>query len=290
MTRGGPLAGAPGMAIQNNSVQPKDLPALPRQPEGAVSWHTGFRGEPMPDVRRREFITLIGGAAAAWPLAARAQQPAMPVIGFLDTRSPDAMADRLRGFRRGLAETGYVEGDNVTILYRWAENNIDRVPELLADLVRRQVAVMQAGGNTAAIFAAKAATATIPIVFIVPEDPVRLGLVTSLARPGGNLTGINFFNIELVAKQLELLHELLPRAARLAVFVNPVSVNNTEAIERDAPPAARAMGLEIQFFRASSSREIDAAFATINREPPDALFVGNDGFFNSRRVQFVHHA
>jgi putative ABC transport system substrate-binding protein len=240
-------------------------------------------------VKRRKFITLLGGAAAAWPLAARAQQP-MPVIGFLDTRSPDAMADRLRAYRRGLAETGYVEGDNLTIVYRWAENNMDRVPELLADLVRRQVAVMQVGGNAAAIFAAKAATATIPILFLVPEDPVRLGLVTSLARPGGNLTGINFFNTELVAKQLELLHELVSRAARVAVFVNPVSVNNTEAIERDAPPAARAMGLEIQFFRASSSREIDAAFATISREPPDALFVGNDGFFNSRRVQFVHQA
>jgi putative ABC transport system substrate-binding protein len=240
-------------------------------------------------VKRRKFITLLGGAAAAWPLAARAQEP-MPVIGFLDTRSPDAMADRLRAYRRGLAETGYVEGDNLTIVYRWAENNMDRVPELLADLVRRQVAVMQVGGNAAAIFAAKAATATIPILFLVPEDPVRLGLVTSLARPGGNLTGINFFNTELVAKQLELLHELVSRAARVAVFVNPVSVNNTEAIERDAPPAARAMGLEIQFFRASSSREIDAAFATISREPPDALFVGNDGFFNSRRVQFVHQA
>ena len=241
-------------------------------------------------MKRREFITLLGGGAAAWPLAVRAQQAAMPVVGLLDTRSPEAMADRLRLFRRGLAETGYVEGDNVTIVYRWAENNMDRVPELLADLVRRQVAVMHVGGNTAAIFAAKAATTTIPILFIVPEDPVRLGLVTSLPRPGGNLTGINFFNAELVAKQVELLHELLPRAARVAVFVNPVSVNNTEAIERDAPPAAGAMGLEIQFFRASSSREIDAAFATISRERPDALFVGNDGFFNSRRVQFVHQA
>jgi putative tryptophan/tyrosine transport system substrate-binding protein len=241
-------------------------------------------------MKRREFITLLGGTAVAWPLAARVQQPAMPVIGILDTRSPDAMADRLRAFRRGLAETGYVEGDNVTILYRWAENNMDRVPELLADLVRRQVAVMLAGGNTAAIFAAKAATATIPILFIVPEDPVRLGLVTSLARPGGNLTGINFFNAELIAKELELLHELVPRAMRVAVFVNPASVSNTEALERDAPPAARAMGLQIQFFRTSSSREIDAAFATFTREPPDALFVGVDGFFNSRRVQFVHQA
>jgi putative ABC transport system substrate-binding protein len=241
-------------------------------------------------IGRRELLVALGGAAAAWPLAARAQQPAMPVIGFLDTRSPDAMADRLRGFRRGLAETGYVEGDNVTILYRWAENNMDRVPELVADLVRRQVAVMQAGGSAAAIFAAKAATATIPIIFIVPEDPVRLGLVTSLARPGGNLTGINFFNAELVAKQLELLHELVPRAARVAVFVNPASITNTETMERDAPPAARATGLEIQFLRASTSREIDTAFATFAREPPDALFVGNDGFFNSRRVQFVHQA
>jgi|GraSoiStandDraft_39_1057311.scaffolds.fasta_scaffold190065_2 putative ABC transport system substrate-binding protein len=238
-------------------------------------------------MKRREFITLLGGAAAAWPLAARAQQPA---IGFLDVRSPDAMADRLRGFRQGLRDTGYVEGDNVTIVYRWAENKLDRVPELMADLVRRQAAVILAGGNTAAIFTAKAATATVPILFIVPEDPVRLGLVTSLARPDGNLTGINFFNTELVAKQLELLHELVPRAARVAVFVNPTSVTNTESMERDAPPAARAMGLQIQFLRVSTSREIDTAFATFAREQPDALFVGNDGFFNSRRVQFVQQA
>jgi len=241
-------------------------------------------------MKRRAFITLLGGAATAWPLAARAQQPAMPVVGLLDIRSPDGMTDRLRGFRQGLGETGYVEGDNVTISYRWAENKIDRVPELMADLVRRQPAVILAGGNPAAVFAAKAATATVPILFIVPEDPVRLGLVASLARPGGNLTGINFFNSELVAKQLELLHELVPRAARVALFVNPANVSNTEAVERDAPPAARAIGLQIQFFRASSSREIDAAFATFTREPPDAIFVGNDGFFNSRRVQFVHQA
>ena len=240
-------------------------------------------------MRRRDFISLLGGAAA-WPLTAHAQQPAMPVIGFLDTRSPDAMADRLRGFRRGLAETGYVEGDNVTILYRWAENNMDRVPELVADLVRRQVAVMQAGGNTAAIFAAKAATATIPILFIVPEDPVRLGLVTNLARPSGNLTGINFFNRELVSKQLELLHELVPRAVRVAIFVNPANAPSVESMERDAPPAARAIGLQLQILRVSTSREIDAAFATFARESPDAIFVGNDGFLNSRRVQFVQQA
>src|SRR5262249_41549452 len=245
------------------------------------------RGDRM---KRREFITLIGGAAATWSLAARAQQSAMPAIGLLDVRSPDAMADRLRGFRQGLGETGYVEGDNVTIIYRWAENKIDRVPELMADLIRRQAAVILAGGNIAAVFAAKAATATVPILFIVPEDPVRLGLVTSLARPGGNLTGINFFNTELVGKQLELLHELLPRANRVAIFVNPASVTNTESMERDAPPAARAMGLQIQFLRASTSREIDTAFATFARELPDALFVHTDGFFNSRRVQFVHQA
>jgi putative ABC transport system substrate-binding protein len=241
------------------------------------------------DVKRREFISLLG-AAAAWPLAARAQQPALPAVGFLDVRSPEAMGGRLRGFRQGLGETGYVEGDNATIVYRWAENKIDRVPELATDLVRRQVAVMLVTGNTAAVFAAKAATAAIPILFITGEDPVRLGLVTSLARPGGNLTGINFFNTELVAKQLALLHELVPRASRVAVFVNPANVTATESTERDAPPAARAIGLQIQFFRASTSREIDAGFATLAREPPDALFVGNDGFFNSRRVQFVQQA
>src|SRR5262245_7712230 len=214
----------------------------------------------------------------------------MPVIGFLDARSPDAMADRLRGFRRGLAETGYVEGDNVTILYRWAENNMDRVPELLADLVRRQVAVMYVGGNTTAIFASNAATATIPILFTVPEDPVRLGLVTNLARPSGNLTGINFFNRELEAKRLELLHELVPRAARVAIFVNPANAPSVESMEKAAPPAARAMGLQIQLLHVSTTREIDAAFATFSREAPAAFFVGIDGFLNSRRIQFVQQA
>jgi putative ABC transport system substrate-binding protein len=241
-------------------------------------------------MKRRELIALLGGAAAAWPLAARAQQPVMPVIGWLDTRSPEAMADRLRGFRQGLREAGYAEGDNVTLVHRWAENKIDHVPELAADLIRRQVAVMLVTGNTTAVFSAKAATATIPILFIVPEDPVRLGLVASLARPGGNLTGINFFNTELVAKQLAFLHELVPRAARVAVFINPASVANAEALEREVQPAARAMGLQIQILRVSTSPEIDSAFTTFAREPPDALFVGNDGFFNSRRVQFVQQA
>jgi putative ABC transport system substrate-binding protein len=245
----------------------------------------------MNGMNRRAFISLLGaGAAAAWPRAARAQQPALPVIGFLDSRSPEALMDRLRGFRRGLSESGYVEGDNATIAYRWAENKMDRVPELAAELVRRQVAVIIASGSAAAVFNVKAATATIPIVFIVGDDPVRLGLVTSLARPGGNLTGVNFFNTELAAKQLELLHELVPRASRVAVFVNPANVPNAESIERGAPLAARARGLQLQIIRASSSREIDTAFATFAREPPDALFVGSDGFLNKRRVQFVQQA
>src|SRR5262245_54931954 len=238
-------------------------------------------------MKRREFITLIGSAVAGWPLAARAQQPAMPVIGFLDSRSPEALRDRLRGFRQGLAEAGYVEGDNATIVYRWAENQLDRVPELAAELIRRHVAVILAGGSTAAIFAAKAAIATVPLIFIVADDPVRLGLVASLARPGANLTGVNFFNTELAAKQLELLHQLVPKAARVALFVNPANAPNAESIERAALPAARARGLELQILRVSTSREIDTAFETLAREPADAVFVVSDGFPASRRVQFV---
>jgi putative ABC transport system substrate-binding protein len=240
-------------------------------------------------MKRRAFITLLGGAAA-WPLAARAQQQATPVIGFVDARSPDAMADRLRGFRRGLAETGYVEGDNVIILYRWGENKVDRLPELAAELVGRRVTVIIGSGGIPAILAAKAATTTVPVVFIVSEDPVRLGLVKSLARPEGNLTGINFYNSELVAKQLELLRELVPQGIAVAVFVNPANANTFEATSRDIEPAARAMGLEIKLLRASTSREIDAAFASLGSEQPNALFIGNDAFFNSRRVQFVQLA
>jgi ABC-type uncharacterized transport system substrate-binding protein len=239
---------------------------------------------------RRDFISLLGGTAAAWPLVARAQQTAMPVIGFLDARSPDAMGDRLRGLRRGLSETGYVEGENATILYRWGENKVDRLPELAVELVRRRVTVIVASGGVPAVLAAKTATATIPILFIVSEDPVRLGLVKSLARPESNLTGINFFNSELVAKQLELLRELVPQAVAMAVFVNPASINTFEATLRDIDPAANAMGLAIKLLRASTSREIDAAFAGLASERPDALFVGNDAFFNSRRVQFVQLA
>jgi putative ABC transport system substrate-binding protein len=237
-------------------------------------------------MRRREVITLLGGAAAAWPLAARAQQPAMPVIGFLYTTSPDAVADRLRAFRQGLKETGYVEGDNVTIVYRFAEGQNDRMPELAADLVRGRVAVI-AAANTISALAAKAAATTIPIVFALNEDPVRLGLVGSLARPGGNLTGINFLAGELQAKRLELLRELVPGAARVAVLVNPTSRTNTETTLRDVQPAARAMGLQIQVVNASTSREIDAAFANLGRERPDALFVSPEAFFVSRRVQIA---
>jgi putative ABC transport system substrate-binding protein len=238
-------------------------------------------------MKRREFITLLGGAAAAWPFAARAQQPTLPVIGLLDSRSPEALTDRLRGFRQGLKDTGYVEGENVALEYHWAENQLDRLPVLAAELVRRQVAVIATSGGPAVAFAAKAATTTIPVVFAVADDPVRLGLVASLARPGRNLTGINFLVGELAAKRLELLRALVPVATRVAVLVNPAHATNTESTLRAVEPAARAMGLQIQILNASTSREIDAAFATLVRERPDALFVGNDAFFNARRVQLV---
>jgi putative ABC transport system substrate-binding protein len=241
-------------------------------------------------IERRKFLATLGGAAATWPLAARGQQPAMPVIGFLDSRSPDVVLERLRGFRQGLKDNGFVEGDNVTIVYRWAENQFNRLPELAAELVRRQVVVIAVTGPPAAAFTAKAATTTIPIVFISGEDPVRLGLVTSLARPDGNLTGVNFLNIELVAKQLELLRELVPRAARVALFINPANPTTTESTVREAELAARTMGLQIQVLRASTSGERDAAFATFSGERPDALFVPVDAFFSSRRVQLVQLA
>jgi putative tryptophan/tyrosine transport system substrate-binding protein len=239
-------------------------------------------------VRRRDFITLLGGAAA-WPRAVRAQQAAMPVIGLLDSRSPDAISDRLRAFRQGLKDTGYVEGENIAIEYRFAENQIDRLSTLAADLVRRQVAVIATVGPSAA-FAVKAATATIPSLFVVAEDPVRLDLVASLARPGGNLTGINVFNSELVTKRLELLRELVPRAKLVAVLVDRADEANTGSTLRDAEAAARAMGLRIQVFNANTKREIDAAFEAMAREKADALFVGAFPFLNGRRVQLVQLA
>ena len=237
-------------------------------------------------IQRRDFITLLGGVAV-WPLAARAQQSALPVIGFLDQRSPDSVPpDHLRAFHRGLKETGYVERENVTIEYRWAENQTDRLPALAAELVRRQVAVIAVTSGPPAALAAKAATATIPIVFGVAQDPVRLGLVANLARPGGNMTGNSFFNTELTVKRVELLRELVPTAARMAVLVNPANTSNTEITLRDAQAAARAVGIEIiQVLHGSTSREIDAAFATFAHDRPDVLLVGGDGFFTSRRVQ-----
>ena len=239
-------------------------------------------------MRRRQFITLLGGAAA-WPLAARAQQSAMPVVGFLDARSQDAVRERLRAFRQGLKDSGYVEGENVTIMYRFAENQIDRLPDLAADLVRHRAAVIATAGDDVAL-AAKAATTTIPIVFIVSQDPVKLGLVTSIARPGANVTGINFFSGELVAKRLEILRELVPGAARVALLVNRSSAPNTETTLRDAEAAARAMGLQIQVFDAGTRQDIEAAFTSFVRERPDALFVATDPFFTTRQVQIINLA
>jgi putative ABC transport system substrate-binding protein len=238
-------------------------------------------------VKRREFISLVGGTAAAWPRAARAQQPAVPVVGFLSYQSPDTIADLLRAFRQGLKDTGYVEGENVAIEYRWAENQIDRLPALVAELVRRQVGVIATSGGPASAFAAKTATTMIPIVFAINEDPVQLGLVASLARPGGNLTGINFFNAELVAKRLEFLRELVPGATRVAVLVNPANETTMKSTLRDVEPAARTFGLQLKTLNASTSGEINAAFATFARERADALFVGGDAFFFIRRVQLV---
>src|SRR5712691_84049 len=241
-------------------------------------------------MKRREFITLFGGAATTWPLAAPAQQPALPVIGWLSAVSPAAAPDLVgRGFRQGLKDAGYVEGDNVTIEYRSAENEPDRLPALAAELVRRQVAVIAAPTGPAAAFAAKAATSTIPIVFLAGEDPAGLGLVASLARPGGNLTGINFFTTELAAKRLELLRELVPAARRIAVLVNPAAAN-AAATMREVEPAAHALGMQIQVLEANSSREIDVVFATLVQERSDALFVTTSPFFLSRRLQLAHLA
>jgi putative ABC transport system substrate-binding protein len=239
-------------------------------------------------MRRRNFIKGIVGSAAAWPLVAWAQQ-VMPAIGFLDPRLPDAITDRLRGFREGLKDTGYVEGENVAIVYRFAENQDDRLPALAAELVRRRVAVIVTAGVPPA-FAAKAATTTIPIVFVVGDDPARLGLVTTLSRPGSNMTGINVLSAELASKRLELLRELLPKLVRIAVLVNPADATITETQLKDVNTAAGAMGLQVQVFNANTSAEIDAAFETMGRERPDAVLVGVSAFLNGRRVQLAHLA
>jgi ABC-type uncharacterized transport system substrate-binding protein len=234
-------------------------------------------------VKRRELITLIGGAAVGWPLAARAQQPAMPVIGFLSS-SRDAY--RLSAFRQGLKDAGFIEGENVVIEYRWADDQIDRLPALATELVRRQVAVIAAIGGVPPAFAAKAATTTIPIVFLAGEDPVKLGLVASLARPGGNLTGINVFSIELVAKRLELLRELVPRAIRIAVLVDP-DTPDTEAERRDVQAAAQAIGQQLIILDVRSDRDMETAFATLVQRGAGALLDGAGAFMNSHRERLV---
>src|SRR5262245_36361879 len=245
------------------------------------------RGHMASYIQRRKFLATLGGAAAAWPLAARAQQGAMPVIGFVDVISSPG---RLAAFHRGLGESGYVLGQNVAIEIRSAEGRYDRFPELVADLVRRRVSVIVAPGTTPAALAARAATTTIPIVFGVGDDPVKLGLVPNLARPGGNATGINFFTAELAAKRLGLLRELLPAAKRVAVLVNPADPIRLETIVGDVKTAAGVIGLNFQVVNASTSREIDAAFATLAAARPDALFVGPDPFFFSRRGQLALQA
>jgi putative tryptophan/tyrosine transport system substrate-binding protein len=237
-------------------------------------------------VRRRDLITLVGNAAA-WPVAARAQQPAMPMIGFIHGAAADTYARQTAAFRQGLSEVGYIEGQNVTIEYHWLEGRYDRLPELMAELVRRRVAVIATPGSTPAALAAKAATATIPIVFGVGEDPEKIGLIASLARPGGNATGVNFFVQEVVAKRLGLLHELLPKASRIAVLVNPANASSAEHTLRDVQEAARTIALKTHVLNASTSSEIDAAFAAMVSERADALFVAPDGYFTSRRVQFA---
>jgi putative ABC transport system substrate-binding protein len=245
-------------------------------------------------MRRREFIALLGGAATTWPLAARAQQPAMPVVGFLGAGSLETYVLYLAAFRKGLGETGFIEGQNVAIEYRWAEGRYDRMAELAADLVRRKVAVIAVPGSPPGTRAAKAATSTIPIVFSVGDDPVKAGLVASISRPEGNATGINFFTGELVAKRLALLRELVPTAARVAVFINPSDPPRAELLRSDVQAAARDIGVQLQLLSPSTVREIDAAFAALVREQAGALFVGPDAFYNTRRVQLAtmaaHHS
>ena len=240
-------------------------------------------------MRRREFITLVGGATATSLFLSprvRAQQSSMPVVAFIHGGAAEAMAGRVALFRKGLNETGFNEGRNVTVEYHWLEGHHERLQGLLADLIRRQVAVITAPDVSASL-AAKAATTTTPIVFDVGEDPVRLGLVTSLARPGGNATGINFFGLETNAKRLGLMHQLLPKARRFAVLVNPRNSSSTAAVTKAVKESAQSLGLELVFLNASTPDEIDAAFAAIARERADALFIAGDSFFSARGVQFA---
>ena len=239
-------------------------------------------------MRRREFVTLLGGMAA-WPSGARAQQSTMPVVGFLDSRTPEVVAARLRGFRQGLKEVGFVEGENVAIAYEWGEDQNDRLPSLAVDLVRRPVAAIVTSGPPST-YAAKGATTKIPIVFLVGNDPVQLGLTTSLSRPDGNLTGINILNSELMSKRLELLRDVLARVRRVAVLVNPADVSLTEVQLKDVNIAARSMGVEIQVYNANTSAEIFTAFEAIGRDRPDAVLVATTPFLNGRRVQLAQAA
>jgi ABC-type uncharacterized transport system substrate-binding protein len=237
-------------------------------------------------MKRRQFITLLGGAAS-WPVMARAQQAAMPVIGFINGGSADASTAFIAAFRKGLGETGFAEGQNVAVEYHWLEGKYDQLPALVADLVRRRVALITTAASAPAALAAKTGTATIPIVFSVAQDPVQLGLVASLARPGGNATGVNYFNREVTAKRLRLLHDLVPKAVRVAVLLNPANAGSAEATLREVQAAAPAIGLQIQILNAATIGEINAVFAGFARDRPDALFLAGDGFFLDRRVQFA---
>jgi putative ABC transport system substrate-binding protein len=242
-------------------------------------------------VKRREFITLVGGAAIAWPLAARAQQPMLPVIGLLHPGSADSYADVLAAMRKGLSESGYVEGQNVAIEYRWAEDRYERLPALAADLISRQVTVV-AAITTPAVLAAKAATTTIPIVFTTISDPVQIGLVAGLSRPGGNLTGITSQNVEIGPKLLELVHELVPTATDIALLVNPINPN-TDTLSRNLQTAARTLGLQLHSLDASTERDVDMAFAALVKLRAGGLVIGGDVFFRSRTEQLaslaLHH-
>ncbi len=238
-------------------------------------------------MKRRKFIALLSGAAVGWPLVARAQQPAPPVVGFISGGSNDPLSPNGAAFRKGLNEAGYVDGQNVTVEYHWLERKYDQLPTLVADLARRQVAVITTPATPLAALAAKGATATIPIIFSAAVDPVQLGLVASLARPGGNATGLNYFSSEVVGKRLRLLHDLVPKAVRIAVLINPANAANAEPALRELHEAASAIGLQLRIINATTIGEIDAAFATLTNDRPDALFVGGDAFFYSRRDQIA---